>query len=126
MQIHGGKDNLIDNNLFVDCSSALSLSAWQPDRWTKFVAEKMKLAGFDRELHLRRYPALGEAGERINVNVFTRNVLVRCGETLRRDKGQTVLSGGPGKRSQGLSCDLNAGFPSDAMNTKPNTEGESK
>ena len=92
VQIHGGKDNLIDNNLFVDCSSALSLSAWQPDRWTKFVAEKMKLAGFDRELHLRRYPALGEAGERINVNVFTRNVLVRCGETLRRDKGQTVLT----------------------------------
>lgn len=92
VQIHGGKDNLIDNNLFVDCSSALSLSAWQPDRWTKFVEEKMKLAGFDRELHLRRYPALGEAGERINVNVFTRNVLVRCGEMLRRDKGQTVLA----------------------------------
>ncbi len=92
VQIHGGKDNVIDNNLFVDCSSALSLSAWKPERWTAFVEEKMKLAGFDRDLHLRRYPQLGEPGERINVNVFTRNVLARCGEMLRRDKGQTVLA----------------------------------
>ncbi|MFO1489885.1 MAG: right-handed parallel beta-helix repeat-containing protein [Kiritimatiellia bacterium] len=93
VQIHGGKENLVDNNLFVDCSSALSLSAWQPDRWIKFVEEKMKLAGMDRDLHLRRYPALAEPDARINVNVFTRNLLVRCGEMLRRDKGQTVLAG---------------------------------
>ncbi|HJN17647.1 MAG TPA: right-handed parallel beta-helix repeat-containing protein, partial [Armatimonadota bacterium] len=33
VQIHGGKENYVENNLFADCRYAVSFSGWGPDRW---------------------------------------------------------------------------------------------
>ena len=39
VQIHGGKDNWVENNLFVDCHFGISLSQWSDERWEQFLAE---------------------------------------------------------------------------------------
>jgi hypothetical protein len=83
VQIHGGKDNIVDNNLFIDCAAALSFSPWDESRWRKYVAPVMTNREIDPKLYLQRYPALGSLAENVNTNAVYRNVLVRCGELLR-------------------------------------------
>ncbi len=38
VQIHGGKDNIVDNNLFIDCKYAISFSPWGQARWLERLA----------------------------------------------------------------------------------------
>jgi hypothetical protein len=84
VQIHGGKDNVVDNNVFIDCAAAISFSPWGENRWRDFVASALSAKGIDKALYLQRYPALASLVENPNRNAVYRNVLVRCGELLRR------------------------------------------
>ena len=45
VQIHGGKENLVDNNLFVDCFAGLSFSRWGDKRWREAIAGFLQDAG---------------------------------------------------------------------------------
>ena len=83
VQIHGGKDNIIDNNLFIDCAAALSFSPWEDKRWRNFVAPFMTNSEINTVLYLQRYPALASLAENVNTNAVYRSLLVRCGELLR-------------------------------------------
>jgi hypothetical protein len=83
VQIHGGKDNIVDNNLFIDCAAALSFSPWEDQRWRNYVAPYMTNSEIDATLYLERYPALGSLAQNVNTNAVYRNLLVRCGEMLR-------------------------------------------
>ena len=83
VQIHGGKDNIVDNNLFIDCAAAVSFSPWDEKRWRNYVAPALTNAEIDPQLYLQRYPALAALSENPNTNTVRRNVLVRCGELLR-------------------------------------------
>jgi hypothetical protein len=91
VQIHGGKENILDNNLFVDCAAAVSFSPWPESRWRDFVKQVFERGGIDRELYLQRYPALARLGEQPNVNHLWRNVVFRCGEALRREPKRNEL-----------------------------------
>ena len=84
VQIHGGKDNVVDNNLFVDCAAMVSCSAWDAKRWQEFVAKALESPEIDRTLYEQKYPALKELTEHANRNQITRNLGWRCGEILRR------------------------------------------
>ena len=83
VQIHGGKDNVVENNLFIDCAAAISFSPWDEKRWRNYVAPAMTNHEIDARLYLERYPALASLSENANTNTFSKNVLVRCGEMLR-------------------------------------------
>jgi hypothetical protein len=83
VQIHGGKDNLVENNLFIDCAAAISFSPWDEKRWRDYVAPAMTNNEIDPKLYLERYPALASLSENANTNTIRRNLLVRCGEMLR-------------------------------------------
>mgnify|MGYP000293662063 CR=1 FL=1 len=48
VQIHGGKDNVVDNNLFVDCKYALSFSPWGNARWLERLARDSTKAAVSR------------------------------------------------------------------------------
>ncbi len=87
VQIHGGKDNIVDNNLFMDCAAAISFSPWDQKRWRDFVAPALGDAAIDKALYLHRYPALASLAENPNANAAYRNVAVRCGELFRRAPG---------------------------------------
>jgi Right handed beta helix region len=84
VQIHGGKDNIIENNLFVDCAAAISFSPWDSGRWRQFVKAALASRDVDRELYLQRYPELARLSEDPNLNHIRRNLVYRCGELFRR------------------------------------------
>jgi hypothetical protein len=85
VQIHGGKDNVLDNNLFVDCESAVSLSAWDDARWRQFTAKSLDAPEIDRRLYVAKYPALAGLSEHPNQNIVARSLVVKCRKFLRRE-----------------------------------------
>ncbi len=91
VQIHGGKDNWVDNNIFVDCMAAVSFSPWNAERWKERTAKALDAHDVDRQLYLERYPDLARLDEEPNVNLLGRNLVFRCGEFLRRDRGYAQL-----------------------------------
>jgi hypothetical protein len=84
VQIHGGKDNLVENNLFIECSAMVSCSPWDDKRWRNFVAQALDSREIDRALYEHRYPELAGLAENANRNQIRRNLGWRCGELLRR------------------------------------------
>jgi hypothetical protein len=65
IQVHGGKENFLEGNIFVDCHAAMSLEAWGEERWKNALAKKdwpmyMAMHKYDwkSEFWQKRYPAL--------------------------------------------------------------------
>jgi hypothetical protein len=88
VQINGGKDNIIDNNVFIDCSAAISVGAWEEDHWREWTAPRMTNDQIDLPLYLSRYPALASINGNVTSNAVYRNILIRCGELLRHPPKQ--------------------------------------
>jgi hypothetical protein len=97
VQIHGGKDNWVDNNIFVDCKFGVSLSQWGAERWKKFL-ESDTVKKFLQEVDVTqppysvRYPELSGLSENPDVNMIWRNLLYNCGPFLTRDRGIEALA----------------------------------
>jgi hypothetical protein len=91
VQIHGGKDNVLDNNLFVDCESAVSQSSWDEPRWRKYTGKSLDSPEIDRRLYLAKYPALAALTEHPNRNVVARSLVVQCRKLLRHESGFLAL-----------------------------------
>jgi len=97
VQIHGGKDNWIDNNLFVDCRFGISLSCWTEERWAEFL-DSDTIKGFMSAVKATeppysiRYPELARLQENPFVNRIWRNLSVNCVNFLVRggDKQDTL------------------------------------
>ena len=85
VQIHGGKENVVDNNLFVDCFAGLSFSRWGEKRWREAIARFLPDAA--AAPYAARYPDLARLADGADVNWVTRNVFVRCGTVFLRDGG---------------------------------------
>jgi len=108
VQIHGGKDNWVDNNLIIDCRFGVSFSGWGEDRWSKFLENDgvKKLLYQDVDIsqppYATRYPELAYLREGIDVNRIWRNVTINCTSLLTRDGGRQdmvdnqILTGDPG------------------------------
>ncbi len=84
VQIHGGKDNVIENNLFIECSALVSCSPWYDKRWRNQVGKALDSREIDRALYVQRYPEMAELADHANRNHILRNLGWRCGELLRR------------------------------------------
>ena len=92
IQIHGGKDNVADNNLFVACQAAASFSTWSDERWQEmFTRADMKKRLYedidiDQPPYSTKYPWLKDLRKHNGQNFFWRNLLVRCNSlALRRN-----------------------------------------
>jgi len=107
VQIHGGKDNIVDNNLFVDCKQAISFSPWGQKRWEQFLGEPMaagalKQVDITQPPYSTRYPELAALRENADANHIWRNLAVRCNKFAVRDRGANdfmdnqVVSSNPG------------------------------
>jgi len=92
VQIHGGKDNVVDNNVFVDCMAAISFSPWGDAHWRASVGKALDAPEIDKSVYLARYPELARLSEDHDVNTVTRSLVVRCGQFLRRDSGRVRLA----------------------------------
>jgi len=92
VQVHGGKGNWIENNLFVDCLHGISFSGWGPDRWKQFldsagVVKQIEDIAIAEPPRNTRYPDLAHLAENEGVNNVWRNVAYNCGDFLTRDRG---------------------------------------
>ena len=85
VQIHGGKENVVDNNLFVDCFAGLSFSRWGEQRWRESIARFLPEAG--AAPYATRYPDLAKLEKDADINCVTHNVFVRCKNVFLRDGG---------------------------------------
>lgn len=84
VQIHGGKDNLIENNIFAECYVGISCSPWSEQYWKDFVKNTLANQETDMSLYYERYPELRELNENINRNTARNNVFWKCGRILLR------------------------------------------
>jgi hypothetical protein len=85
VQIHGGKENVVDGNVFIDCFSGFSFSRWDEPRWLKSIEPFQKQAG--QEPYASRYPDLVRLKFEPNVNFISRNLLFGCKNVFLRDGG---------------------------------------
>ena len=94
--LHGAKDNLIVNNIFIECPIAIGFGPWPQDRWEKFlVSGDMKKAlysdvNINDSLFYQKYPTLQRLKENASVNRVHHNFSVQCDEFLSFPKGRTV------------------------------------
>ena len=98
VQIHGGKNNMVDNNLFVGCKYALSFSPWGEQRWLERLAREstqnaIKAGGVDITTppHITRYPDLADLKANPDRNYVWRSMVVDCGQFSTRDRGVNEL-----------------------------------
>lgn len=118
VQIHGGKDNLVENNLFYKCFAAVSFSTWGEKRWLEQLdsPEIRKRLYEDVDIgsavYRERYPLLGKLKEKPDVNKVIRNVIVDCETAFLRDRGIQVMEDNKIVDGQGkpLSSFLTEGF----------------
>ena len=77
ININGGRDNIIDNNLFLDCEKGISGKYNANDRnWAKLGKDPAFIMS---ELYLERYPDLRRLGQPPALNNAWRNVFWKCG-----------------------------------------------
>jgi hypothetical protein len=91
VQMNSGRDNIMDNNLFVDNRHGIS-GGWYPgnQHW-KETQEGKKADAYTNELYLERYPEIGHMFDDQGVNHAWRNVFYRCGQIVRRPNHMELL-----------------------------------
>jgi hypothetical protein len=82
VQIHGGCDNVIEENVFFDCPYAVSFtpygdSLWHAT-WDRIRERICREVDMESEAFLTRYPEARNWGRTIDVNVVRQNLLVEC------------------------------------------------
>lgn len=111
VQIHGGKDNVVENNLFYDCLAAVSFSPWSEAYWLEhFNSSAIQKKIFEEvdinsELYQNRYPKLKTLNQGLNVNIVKNNLLVDCENSFLREKGVNILENNPSIESEGKALE---------------------
>lgn len=112
VQIHGGKDNLVENNLFYNCLAAVSFSRWGENRWHKeldtLAIQKKIYEDVDirSPQYLSKYPELKSIRENADVNTVKNNLIVDCkNQFLRNKMGVQVLENNPVLESGGKTVE---------------------
>ena len=95
VQIHAGRFNFVDNNLFQGGVCGVSFSPWGREWWRKFFTRpdirKMlhEEVEVDAEPYVSRYPHMARLLDSEMVNHVTRNAFVGLGEPLRHAPSMT-------------------------------------
>lgn len=78
VQMNSGRDNIIDNNLFVDCERGVS-GGWNSGNtvWRNLASGKKMAGFFSGDLYLSRYPEISHMLKPPGVNHLWRNVFLR-------------------------------------------------
>lgn len=86
--LHGGHDNTVVNNIFIDCTRAVASAPWSAATWKEWLDGDLWKARLLEEVNITtppytdRYPDLADylnSDTRLRVNRATRNLAVRCG-----------------------------------------------
>jgi len=111
VQIHGGKDNLVENNIFSECFAAVSFSPWGETRWLEQldspVIRKKIYEDVDirSEPYLTKYPELKNIRENPDVNTIKNNLVIDCKNLLARDNGRQILENNTVAKKEGKTIE---------------------
>ena len=83
VQVPGGKENLVEGNLFIDCLAGISFSRWNEKRWLESIERFLPQAS--KVPYESQYPGLANLETNPNVNLICRNVFAGCDTTFLRD-----------------------------------------
>ena len=97
VQIHGGKDNRIENNVFYECPFAVTFSPWGEKRWLQGLDNEItrkKIYGdvdINADVYRQKYPEL-QQDIRLNadVNSVTDNLMISCDQMFNLKDNQHV------------------------------------
>ena len=102
VQINGGRLNVVDNNLFVDCRKDCSINIRRPEWWkrvmtTGYASKKIVAVKLTEEPWCSRYPYLVDILDWPCMNFISRNVTVRTPRTRRQpgENGNITLDDEP-------------------------------
>ena len=98
VQIHGGKDNIIKNNVFLGCIAAASFTKWDERYLDAFNNKDSKdysaihnkcyeVVNIDSPLWVERYPELARIKQDPNVNQVHDNLVINCTKLFIHDDG---------------------------------------
>jgi len=95
IQMNSGRDNVMDNNLFIDCKQGIS-GGWNPGNsvWRMLQDGQKPDDFYQNDLYLARYPQIGTMLEDPGVNHVWRNVFYRCGATATRTSNLDLFENG--------------------------------
>jgi hypothetical protein len=84
VQMNGGRDNLIENNLFIDCKQGVS-GGWYPENkfWKAIREGQTRDDFYENDLYLSRYPQIATMMAPPGINYVCRNVFYQCGMVYR-------------------------------------------
>ncbi|MBW8324281.1 MAG: right-handed parallel beta-helix repeat-containing protein [Prolixibacteraceae bacterium] len=112
VQIHGGKDNLVENNLFFECLAAVTFHRWGEERWHKELDTLAIRKKIFEEVDIlspqyqSKYPELKTIRENADVNTVKNNLIVDCkNQFLRNKMGVQILINNPVLQSDGKTAD---------------------
>jgi hypothetical protein len=114
VQINQGADNLIENNLFIDCKAAVSGGAGSPDGWQRFLTGAQGKGYLESVQALKlpythRYPELLKLGQNSR-NSVERNIVLDCGTFIRDDQRFDLLDNAVAAANPGFTDPENRDF----------------
>lgn len=111
VQIHGGKDNVIDNNVMYKCEAAVSFTAWGEKQYLRtynlpMIQEKIfKEVDINSPIYQQRYPELKDILKNADQNIVRNNLLIDCRHEFLREKGANIIENTTLLDSQGKSVE---------------------
>ena len=85
--IHGGHDNVVTNNIFIECSRAIGAAPWNADQWKEWLEGDLWRTRLHEEVSIttppytERYPSLKDfmlSYKMLRLNYAERNLAVKC------------------------------------------------
>lgn len=112
VQIHGGKENIVDNNVFFHCHSAVSLTPYTEARWLGLINDyepvknKMyKDIDIRSPIYKQRYPELANIHTGIFINTIQNNLIVDSKQDYIGMDDKQILSNNHSVSSAGKALD---------------------
>ncbi len=85
VQMNGGRNNTVDNNVFVNCARGVSIGRWSKERWEAYFTRpnvvhwRTKTVDVSKPPYVDKYPHIADLPQMPLVNWLTRNVVVGDG-----------------------------------------------
>lgn len=91
VQIHGGKENKIYNNLFYKCKIGLSFNTWSHEYWLKRTKKYLGFLEKNKNIYISHYPELSDLNKNLNINTIQKNIFLRCKRITGNNTDKQVL-----------------------------------
>lgn len=107
VQINGGKDNVVQNNIFFDCPAIVSFIIWPKEKWMEHLhsdAIQKKLyedVNINDSVYLKKYPELKNLEVDTDINTIKDNLVIDCGSLFIKINDRQIVESNTQLKSGG-------------------------